>query len=122
MTSRPGPIPRDDPAFGGPRAAAARAWDQASRVRIYWRSRPGLFQRILVGLIALLALGLLTIGALAAMIVGAFVALVISLVMGAQRIIDRLRGLRPTRHNPPDATPTPDSTLRRNVRVIGPRE
>lgn len=117
MTPRPGPIPRDDPGFPGPRAAAARAWEQASRVRIFWRSRPGPLQRFLVGLLALAALGVLTIGAIAAIIVGALVTLTIWLVMGAQRLLDRLRGLRPTRHNAPAP---PDSSLRRNVRVIGP--
>ena len=103
-------------AYGDPRAAAARAWAEASRVGVYWRTRPSLLQRIAFGLVAIFAIGVLVIGAIAAVIVGAIVVLLVWIIRLVQGVVDRLRGAQ---RGGPGGT---DSGLRRNVRVMGPRE
>jgi hypothetical protein len=106
----------DRRAYGDPRAAAARAWAEASRVGVYWRTRPNLLQRIMFGLVAIFAIGVLVIGAVAAVVVGVAVVALVSLIRIVQGVIDRLRGVQ---RGGPGGT---DSGLRRNVRVMGPRE
>lgn len=106
-------------AYGDPRAAAARAWASASRVNAYWRTRPNPFQRIIAALLAIVLIGVLVIGALAAMIVGAAVLLLIYLVAMLQRGLDRIRGIERQPGRGPGGA---DQSLRKNVRVMTPRE
>lgn len=83
---------------------------------VYWRTRPGLFQRIVVGLLALLAIGVLVIGAVAAVLVGAIVVMVVWVVRLVQGVVDRVRGVQRA------GSGGSDSGLRKNVRVMAPRD